>query len=80
MGAKQRFIGEAARPQQTTNFKNTITQFKRLLGRQYADPEIQEELASAVFRHEALPDGRIGIKVQHISVHMTLKWWSNMLP
>lgn len=38
-------------------------QFKRLIGRKYADPEVQEELRTAVFAHEALSDGGIGIKV-----------------
>lgn len=38
-------------------------QFKRLIGRKYADPEVQEELRTAVFTHEALSDGGIGIKV-----------------
>ena len=62
-GQKQRFIGESAKPQLTTNPKNTVTQFKRLIGRKYDDPEAQEELKSATFRHQALPDGRIGITV-----------------
>jgi molecular chaperone DnaK (HSP70) len=63
LGNKQRFIGEAARPQQTTNFKNTVSQFKRLIGRRYDDPEAQAELQNAPFKHQALPDGRIGIVV-----------------
>jgi heat shock 70kDa protein 4 len=41
-GPKQRAIGEAAKTQETSNFKNTIGSLKRLLGRSLNDSEIQE--------------------------------------
>jgi molecular chaperone DnaK (HSP70) len=34
---KQRYIGEAAVPQQTSNAKNTFTDISRLVGRSYSD-------------------------------------------
>ncbi|PPQ81030.1 hypothetical protein CVT24_013291 [Panaeolus cyanescens] len=40
-GPKQRTIGEAAKNQETSNFKNTIGALKRLIGRTYNDPQVQ---------------------------------------
>jgi heat shock 70kDa protein 4 len=36
--ARQRFIGEAAKTAETSNFKNTIGSLKRLIGRKFDDP------------------------------------------
>jgi heat shock protein 4 len=41
-GPKQRVIGEAAKTQETSNFKNTIGSLKRLIGRTLNDPQVQE--------------------------------------
>lgn len=41
-GPKQRSIGEAAKTQETSNFRNTIGSLKRLIGRQLSDPEVQQ--------------------------------------
>ncbi|KAF9050554.1 heat shock protein 70 family [Panaeolus papilionaceus] len=40
-GPKQRTIGEAAKNQETSNFKNTIGALKRLIGRTFNDPQVQ---------------------------------------
>lgn len=40
-GPKQRSIGEAAKTQETSNFKNTIGSLKRLVGRTLSDPQVQ---------------------------------------
>lgn len=40
-GPKQRAIGESAKTQETSNFRNTIGSLKRLIGRTLSDPEIQ---------------------------------------
>ena len=42
-GTKQRFIGESAKTQETSNFKNTIGSLKRLIGRTLNDPQVQEK-------------------------------------
>lgn len=42
---KQRFKGEAAVPLAKSNYKNTVTQIKRLLGRSWSEPGVQQELA-----------------------------------
>ncbi|XP_045204095.2 heat shock 70 kDa protein 4-like [Mercenaria mercenaria] len=44
LGEKSRSVGTAAKNQATTNLKNTITCFKRFLGRSFADPMVQNEI------------------------------------
>nr|XP_045623651.1 97 kDa heat shock protein-like [Procambarus clarkii] len=66
-GEKNRVLGVAAKNQMTTNMKNTIHSFKRLLGRQYRDPKVQAEVSSASFRVVELPDRNVGIVVQYLN-------------
>ena len=40
----ERLVGQVARRQQVTNPKNTIYEVKRLIGRNYSDPEVQRDL------------------------------------
>lgn len=63
---KKRILGVAAKNQQVTNMKNTITGFKRLLGRKFNDPEVQKELKSIPYKVEQRPDGGIGIKANYL--------------
>jgi heat shock protein 4 len=39
-GPRQRFLGEGAKTQEISNFKNTVASLKRLLGRPFADPDV----------------------------------------
>lgn len=61
------------------NFKNTIGGFKRLIGRQYKDADVQvrclsfvsinsyqEELSQWGYRHQELPDGTVGVVVNFL--------------
>ncbi|CAG0913391.1 unnamed protein product [Notodromas monacha] len=65
-GEKTRVMGVAAKNQQTTNMKNTVTNFKRFLGRQFRDPLVQEELKRNLpFEVMEQPDGSVGIKVRY---------------
>jgi molecular chaperone DnaK (HSP70) len=41
-GPKQRAIGEAAKTQETSNFKNTIGSLKRLIARNLNDRQVQD--------------------------------------
>ena len=41
-GEKQRFLGEGAKTLEISNFKNTVGSLKRLIGRPFADPEVQQ--------------------------------------
>ncbi len=40
---KERFNGHAAKQQEVTNHQNTISCFKRLIGRKMNDPQVQLE-------------------------------------
>ncbi|XP_057527143.1 heat shock 70 kDa protein 15-like [Amaranthus tricolor] len=56
-GDKQRFIGTAGAASALMNPKNTISQIKRLIGRQFSDPELQRDLTSFPFTVTEGPDG-----------------------
>ncbi|PFH45190.1 hypothetical protein AMATHDRAFT_71930 [Amanita thiersii Skay4041] len=65
-GPKQRAIGEAAKTQETSNFKNTIGCLKRLIGRSVDDPDIQE--VEKKFINASLVDvnGTVGTQVNYL--------------
>ncbi|XP_011190138.1 heat shock 70 kDa protein 4 isoform X1 [Zeugodacus cucurbitae] len=63
---RKRIIGVAAKNQQVTNMKNTVSGFKRLLGRKFNDPHVQRELSSIPTKVEQRPDGGIGYKVNYL--------------
>lgn len=63
---KKRILGVAANNQRVTNLKNTISGFKRLLGRKFNDPHVQNEIQTMPFRVEQRPDGGIGIRVNYL--------------
>ncbi|KAG6855608.1 hypothetical protein H0H87_000283 [Tephrocybe sp. NHM501043] len=65
-GAKQRSIGEAAKTQETSNFRNTIGSLKRLIGRTFSDPEVQE--IEKKFINATLVDvnGTVGVEVNYL--------------
>ncbi|WAQ98137.1 HSP97-like protein [Mya arenaria] len=44
LNEKNRYMGMSAKNQATTNVKNTISCFKRLLGRKFDDPQVQREI------------------------------------
>ncbi|KAA8541820.1 hypothetical protein F0562_022972 [Nyssa sinensis] len=56
-GDKQRFIGTAGAASSMMNPKNTISQIKRLIGRQFSDPELQRDLKALPFAVTEGPDG-----------------------
>lgn len=41
----------------STNPRNTISQLKRLLGKKFNDPHVQEDLKNFPYKVEAGPDG-----------------------
>ncbi|XP_017473894.1 PREDICTED: heat shock 70 kDa protein 4 isoform X2 [Rhagoletis zephyria] len=63
---RKRIIGVAAKNQQVTNMKNTVSGFKRLLGRKFNDPHVQRELSSIPTKVDQRPDGSIGFKVNYL--------------
>ncbi|KAB2065398.1 hypothetical protein ES319_A09G086400v1 [Gossypium barbadense] len=56
-GEKQRFIGTAGAASSMMNPKNSISQIKRLMGRQFSDPELQRDIKSLPFNVTEGPDG-----------------------
>ncbi|KAJ7363774.1 heat shock protein 70 family [Mycena albidolilacea] len=65
-GPKQRSIGESAKTQETSNFRNTIGSLKRLIGRTLVDPEVQE--IEKKFINATLVDvqGSVGVEVNYV--------------
>ena len=59
-------MGDDAAAIARSNFKNTATNFKRLLGRQYREPEVQAELARMPgVAFEEMENGTVGIRVNY---------------
>lgn len=65
-GGRERYIGESAVPQYRSNYTNTVTQIKRLIGRKFSEPEVQHEIQNFLgYRVVALPDDEIGIELAY---------------
>ena len=65
IGGKERYIGESAVPHMRSNYSNTITQIKRLIGRKFSEPDVQAEIQNFLgFRVVQLPDDEIGVEVR----------------
>lgn len=56
----ERLVGQVARRQQVTNSKNTIYEVKRLIGRNFDDPEVQRDLKLMGYE---IKKSRNGVKV-----------------
>ncbi|KAK4398955.1 Heat shock protein 16 [Sesamum angolense] len=65
-GEKQRFIGCAGAASATMHPKSTISQVKRLIGRTYSDPTVQDDLRLLPFETSEGPDGGILIHLQYL--------------
>uniref|UniRef100_A0A161ZRT2 Uncharacterized protein n=1 Tax=Daucus carota subsp. sativus TaxID=79200 RepID=A0A161ZRT2_DAUCS len=65
-GEKQRFLGTAGAASSMMNPKNTISQIKRLIGRQFSDPELQRDIKSLPFSVTEGPDGYPLINAQYL--------------
>lgn len=65
-GPKQRYLGEAAKTQEISNAKNTIVSLKRLAGRTFEDPEVQEIEKNFIMAELADANGQAGVKVNYL--------------
>ncbi|CAG8522839.1 5513_t:CDS:2 [Paraglomus occultum] len=65
-GPKQRYIGEAAKTQEISNFKNTVGSLKRLVGRAFQDREIQEIEKQYINAELVDANGQVGVKVKYL--------------
>lgn len=65
-GPKNRSIGAAAKSQVISNAKNTVQGFKRLHGRAFCDPAVQNEKPSLSFDLVQMPSGTTGVQVMYM--------------
>uniref|UniRef100_A0A0D6QZA2 Uncharacterized protein n=1 Tax=Araucaria cunninghamii TaxID=56994 RepID=A0A0D6QZA2_ARACU len=70
-GEKQRFIGTAGAASSTMNPKNAVSQIKRLIGKQFSDPELQRDLQSLPFTVTEGPNGMPLIHAQYLGESKT---------
>ena len=62
----QRFLSEAAAPLASSNYKNTISSMKRLIGRKFDEPDVAAEMAWVPgVTFVKMPDGFIGVTVNY---------------
>ena len=64
-GDKQRFLGVHAAGKVAMNPKNTPFEVKRLLGRRWADPQLQRDLARLPFKVTEAPGGGVLVHVRY---------------
>lgn len=65
-GQKQRLLGTDAAGALTVNPKNTVFQLKRLIGKQWDDPALQEDIARFPFKVVKAEDGGVAVEVQYL--------------
>ncbi|KAM9841945.1 heat shock 70 kDa protein 4L [Aulostomus maculatus] len=66
LAPKNRMIGNAAKSQAITNFKNTVHGFKKFHGRAFEDPFVQAEKNKLPYSLHKLANGNIGFKVRYL--------------
>ncbi|XP_068607647.1 heat shock 70 kDa protein 4L [Brachionichthys hirsutus] len=66
LASNNRTIGNAAKSQMISNFKNTVHGFKKLHGRAFDDPVVQVEKPRLPYSLYKLSDGNTGIKVRYL--------------
>lgn len=65
-GPRSRFLGEAAKSQETSNIKNTVGGLKRLVGRSATDPDLETEKQFTAAKLTPVND-LAGIKVNYLA-------------
>ncbi|KAG4303991.1 hypothetical protein PORY_002644 [Pneumocystis oryctolagi] len=65
-GQKCRHLGESAKTQEIGNLKNTISCIKRLIGREYVDPEIFSIEKDYIFASLVDINGKVGVNVNFL--------------
>lgn len=64
-GPRSRVLGESAKTQETSNFRNTVGSFKRLIGRTIDDPDVEVE--KKYMNAEVVKVGNtVGVKVNYL--------------
>ncbi|KZV90863.1 heat shock protein 70 [Exidia glandulosa HHB12029] len=65
-GPRERHIGESAKTQEVSNFKNTVGSLKRMLGRSANDPEIADWEKKFITAQIVDLQGQLGVKVNFL--------------
>ncbi|CAK9317709.1 unnamed protein product [Citrullus colocynthis] len=65
-GEKQRFLGSAGAASATMNPRSTISQVKRLIGRNFSEPDVQKDLNMLPFKTSEALDGSILVHVKYL--------------
>jgi len=60
----ERLVGLPAKRQAVVNSQNTVFAFKRLIGRQFSDKEVKEDMKHWPFKVAPKPDGRPAVEVE----------------
>uniref|UniRef100_A0AAY4A1S1 Uncharacterized protein n=1 Tax=Denticeps clupeoides TaxID=299321 RepID=A0AAY4A1S1_9TELE len=79
LASKNRTIGNAAKSQIITNFKNSIHGFKKFHGRAFDDPFVQGEKPKLPYSLHKLANGSTGIKVKRERRVFTIEQVTGML-
>ncbi|MQL83355.1 hypothetical protein Taro_015825 [Colocasia esculenta] len=70
-GEKQRSLGAAGAASATMNPRSTVSQVKRLIGRAFRDPAVQEDLRRLPFGACEGPDGGVLVRVRYLNEERT---------
>lgn len=70
-GEKQRFIGSAGAASAAMHTKSTISQIKRLIGRRFRQPDVQEDIRRLPFATSERVDGGILIHIRYMNEERT---------
>ncbi|KAF2076744.1 hypothetical protein CYY_001933 [Polysphondylium violaceum] len=66
-GEKERYLGEPALTNHLRNIRNTITNIKRYIGKEFNDEQVQKELKSEMYSFKELPNGTVGYDVNYLN-------------
>ena len=64
---KNRVMGSGAKTLMMSNLKNTVMGFKKFIGRNYNDPQVQAEKSRVLYEVVEGPDGTTGIQVRPLA-------------
>ncbi|EJD02916.1 heat shock protein 70 [Fomitiporia mediterranea MF3/22] len=65
-GPKQRWLGEPAKTAEVSNYKNTVGNLRRLIGRSVNDPEVQNVESKFVTAKLVDAQGTVGVQVNYL--------------
>ncbi len=63
LGEKNRSMGSSAKTLMMSNLKNTVWGFKKFIGRNFTDPQVQVEKNRVPYEVVEGPNGNAGLKV-----------------